>query len=195
MTFSRSFKSQTWFVHMPGGSIEVMDGRLLERAFASCMLDGQTPVRASDSHMWSTLAEAGGLAAAEGLRGAARFDASSIQPMAWRVGTDIDSRKLDGRRGRTAVVLAVGVLAALVLVLGTDLASAFAQGESARPRIGCLLPMPSALVTNDAKPAHRSTARLSYEQSKRITEDDRWRDIGTEKMRVRQQFAKKSAAR
>ena len=195
MTFSRSFKSQTWFVHMPGGSIEVMDGRLVERAFESRMLDGQTPVRAVDCQVWTTLAEAGGLTTADGLSGRARFDASSIQPTAWRAGTDIDSRKLDGRRGRTAVVLAVGVLAALVLVLGTDLTSAFASSEGPKARTACLLPMPSALVTNDARPVHPSTGRLTFEQARKITGDDRWRDIGTEKMRVRQQLAKKNPMR
>lgn len=189
MTFSRSFKTQTWFVHTPDGSVEVMDGRLLERGFESRLLDGQTPVRAVESSVWTTLAEAGGLGTLEGVPGADRFDASRLDVTAWRRGADIDARKLDGRRGKSAAMVALALVAGTVFLFSTHLSSA--EESPRQARTGELLPRPHALLENDARPA-RPVSRLSYELQLKILQGDQWRDLGAEKERVRRAMAKKS---
>lgn len=189
MTFSRSFKTQTWFVHTPNGSVEVMDGRLLERAFESRLLDGRTPVRAVESSVWTTLAEAGGLGALEGVPGADRFDASQLDVASWKRGADIDARKLDGRRGKSAAMLALALVAGTVFLFSTHLSSA--EESRPQPRTAELLPRPHTLLENDARPA-RPVTRLAYDLQLKIQQGDQWRDLGAEKERVRRVMAKKS---
>lgn len=58
MAFNRKFKTETWFMRLPSGEIEIAQASALERAFRCGLVDGRTPVLAVGGKVWTTLAEA-----------------------------------------------------------------------------------------------------------------------------------------
>ena len=58
MAFNRKFKTETWFMRLPSGEIEITDATALERAFRCGLVDGRTAVLAVGAKVWTTLAEA-----------------------------------------------------------------------------------------------------------------------------------------
>jgi hypothetical protein len=58
MAFNRKFKTETWFMRLPSGEIEIAEAAALERAFRCGLADGRTPVLAVGGKVWTTLAEA-----------------------------------------------------------------------------------------------------------------------------------------
>jgi len=58
MAFNRKFKTETWFMRLPSGEIEIADASTLERAFRCGLVDARTPVLAVGAKVWTTLADA-----------------------------------------------------------------------------------------------------------------------------------------
>jgi len=61
MASSLKLQTDTWFMRLPSGEIEIVEASALERAFHCGLVDSRTPVLAVGSHVWTTLGEAADL--------------------------------------------------------------------------------------------------------------------------------------
>ena len=108
MTFSRDFKSQTYFVYLPTQAIESFAGDTIERAFLAGTLSPSTPVRHINSTIWMPLSEAAGFEEEDrpsltNLVGGVTFE---FEPKdeAWKTGS-LERRSFRSRFARAGAVL------------------------------------------------------------------------------------------
>jgi hypothetical protein len=123
MAFPRQFKSETWFMRVPTGEVEVVTAEALEDAFRCGLADARTPVRSVGSKVWTTLAEVAGIDTSSPeelgslLPVALEEQALSAESgEAWQMRREIDTRgfRPSARRVVASVVAVAGVLAGTV---------------------------------------------------------------------------------
>ncbi len=189
MAFNRKFKTETWFMRLPSGEIEIVDATALERAFRCGLVDGRTAVLAVGGKVWTTLAEAADLEtpplsvfpdALETGEPAADL-ANGAQ---WHVRDEADETRFrDASKRSRSGVIAIAIAAVLA---STGLGVAWAdstgamtipmQNEARAP--GSPEPAPARAIRKgkgmDDVPHHskRDLERLSKEQQRRLREID-----------------------
>ena len=170
MAAPRSFRSETWFVKLPDGHVEVVPGAELERTYRAGLASASTPVRASGSAVWTTLATELEEAAPSSLSPIAvdtRTDESLALQLrgTFRAGTYGEHRAI--RRGRRApVVVALALAVAAIAGIGSrwsrDLESASVRLTSVRPSLATPSPFGErpAPIVKDAE-AELASARIA----------------------------------